>query len=249
MSFWRALVRSPQVGAALAAAVLVTGCGNNYRPVVAPINSNGPPAQPESYAIVVSSTGPSTPGVGAIVDYSGDSILAEAPLGVGAGPISMTIDESGFIGTRSIATARSPISLSPHCPASTEKPDLNHIAFDGASREYVCSFYGDLDWRSKRQCRRYFQGQPGNVPTLGSCGQRHIPAPTPVFIAGSPSSTGQRNYVISEGFTDKPAWPAITRPPRRRPMESSHPSRLPLFPPTFRSCSILRTRPTPLPAP
>ena len=38
----RARVRLVQAGAVLMAAALATGCGNNYRPVVTPINPNGP---------------------------------------------------------------------------------------------------------------------------------------------------------------------------------------------------------------
>ena len=52
-----------QAVAALAVAAVVAGCGDNYRPVVTPVNSSGPPAQPSSYAIFVSSTGITTPGV------------------------------------------------------------------------------------------------------------------------------------------------------------------------------------------
>lgn len=44
-------------GAALVAAVLIAGCGNNYRPVVTPVNGSGPAAQVTSYAVVVSDTG------------------------------------------------------------------------------------------------------------------------------------------------------------------------------------------------
>src|SRR5271157_5062353 len=82
-----------QTGAALAVSALVAGCGDNYRPVVTPITSSGPPAQPASYAVVVSSTGTSTPGVATIIDYSGDTVQAIAP--IGPGPIAFTIDEVG----------------------------------------------------------------------------------------------------------------------------------------------------------
>ncbi len=85
-----------QAGAALAVAALLGGCGDNYRPVVTPIGTNGPPAQASSYTLVVSSTGSTTPGVVTIIDYSGDSILNETP--IGPGPKVFTIDASGSTG-------------------------------------------------------------------------------------------------------------------------------------------------------
>lgn len=85
-----------QAGAALAVAALIGGCGNNYRPVVTPIGTSGPPAQATSYAIVVSTTGTSTPGVVTIIDYSGDAIMNETP--IGPGPKVFTIDAVGADG-------------------------------------------------------------------------------------------------------------------------------------------------------
>jgi len=90
-----------QAGVALTASALIAGCGNNYRPVVTPITPSGPAAQVTSYVVVVSTTGTSTPGVATIIDYSGDTVMAEAPIGVG--PYAFTIDELGA--TPSTATA------------------------------------------------------------------------------------------------------------------------------------------------
>ena len=53
MNFGQALTRLVQAGAILAAAVLVAGCGANYRPVVTPTNGSGPAAEPESFVVVV----------------------------------------------------------------------------------------------------------------------------------------------------------------------------------------------------
>ena len=80
-----------QAGGALAIAGLIAGCGDNYRPTVLPVGSNGPAAQPTSYAVVVSSTGSATSdGVVTIIDYSGDTIMTEAT--IGPGPTAFTID-------------------------------------------------------------------------------------------------------------------------------------------------------------
>ena len=110
-----------QAGAALALAALIGGCGDNYRPVVTPIGTNGPPAQVQSYAIVVSTTGTSTPGVVTIIDYSGDSIMTEAAIGPGPRPSSLWIQPAPQV-TRSIATERCPIlPLAPICRPRTSR--------------------------------------------------------------------------------------------------------------------------------
>jgi hypothetical protein len=96
MNAGQARARLVQAGSVLAAAALIGGCGSTYRSVVTPVGSSGPPSQPTSYAVVVSAPSPSTPGVATIIDYSGDSILAFAPIGVG--PATFTIDEIGSNG-------------------------------------------------------------------------------------------------------------------------------------------------------
>ena len=79
-------------------AALVTvlaGCGNTYRPVVTAINPVGPAGQPQKYAVAISNpnlTTPSScpatipsgsaPGLISIVDFSGDSLLVNANVGV-----------------------------------------------------------------------------------------------------------------------------------------------------------------------
>jgi DNA-binding beta-propeller fold protein YncE len=96
MNFSQARVRLVQAGAVFAAAALVAGCGNNYRPVVTPTNPSGPAAQPESLAVVVTAPSPTTPGITTVIDYAGDSILAQAV--IGPGPTAFTLDESGYNG-------------------------------------------------------------------------------------------------------------------------------------------------------
>jgi YVTN family beta-propeller protein len=64
-----------------AASVLISGCGETYRPVISAINPVGPAAQPQKYAVVISSPSSTSNGLLTIVDYSGDSILINAILG------------------------------------------------------------------------------------------------------------------------------------------------------------------------
>src|SRR5690349_14032977 len=60
----------------LAAAVVTTsivvlaGCGNTYRPVLAAIGVIGPAGQPTKYAVAVSSPGPNSNGLMTMVDFS-----------------------------------------------------------------------------------------------------------------------------------------------------------------------------------
>jgi DNA-binding beta-propeller fold protein YncE len=96
MNFSQARVWLVQAGAVFAAAALVAGCGNNYRPVVTPVNPSGPPAQPQSLAVVVTAPSPTTPGIATVIDYAGDSILAEA--NIGPGPAAFTLDSTGSNG-------------------------------------------------------------------------------------------------------------------------------------------------------
>ncbi len=98
-------------GAALAtlAGVLAIGCGNQYRPVITPINPTGPGASPSAYITVVSqpgfaplasgTAGPcsgtqyATPAIYTLLDFAGDSVMAQANGGLG--PITFSLDTSG----------------------------------------------------------------------------------------------------------------------------------------------------------
>ena len=127
MNASRARTAFAQIGvtiAAVAVSALIGGCGDNYRPVVTPVSTNGPAAQPTSYAVVVSTTGASTDGVVTIIDYSGDSVMTEAT--IGPGPTAFTLDELGATGYTmnsdgtlsnfSISTCCRPrMFTSPHC--------------------------------------------------------------------------------------------------------------------------------------
>ena len=78
--------------------LLLAGCANNLRPTVTPILGTGPAAQPISYAFVISTpaaTSSSTlpTGIGTVVDYSGDTVMATA--GIGPYPVTYTLNSAG----------------------------------------------------------------------------------------------------------------------------------------------------------
>ncbi len=151
MKSCQARVLFAQAGAALAVAALLGGCGDNYRPVVTPIGTNGPPAQVSSYALVISSTGSTTPGVVTIIDYSGDSILNETP--IGPGPKVFTIDASGSTGY----TVNSDGTLSNFCNQLKLAGQAGlgiHAATHGAAGEPVGAFIRTLGDGPERRCSR-----------------------------------------------------------------------------------------------
>src|SRR3974390_2231407 len=88
--------RVASVGIVFVAALVSAGFGSFYRPVITPTNPTGPAPQPISYAVVVSSPGPNSPGVATVIDYSGDSILAQAP--IGPNPSAFALDSNGATG-------------------------------------------------------------------------------------------------------------------------------------------------------
>jgi DNA-binding beta-propeller fold protein YncE len=92
---------------AMVAGVGLVGCGNTYRPVVATIGVVGPAGQPQKYAVVISTpTPPGAPCPGAgqptsnglmtMVDFSGDTVLVTAQLGVN--PYYLYLNSVGTVG-------------------------------------------------------------------------------------------------------------------------------------------------------
>jgi hypothetical protein len=61
--------------AGMGAAFLLSGCGNQYRPVVSAINPVGPAGQATKYAVAISSPTPTTAGLVTFVDFSGDTVI------------------------------------------------------------------------------------------------------------------------------------------------------------------------------
>ncbi len=92
-------------------AFAIAGCGNQYRPVITPIQPTGPSSQPPASIIIVSqpgfepfatgavTTNPcqgvtySTPSVFTLVDFAGDSIMNEAD--GGNGPLTYSLESGG----------------------------------------------------------------------------------------------------------------------------------------------------------
>jgi DNA-binding beta-propeller fold protein YncE len=118
----QARLRLVQAGSVLAVAAFFAGCGNSYRPVITPINPTGPASQPISFAVVVSSPGANVPGIATVLDYSGDSILTQAP--IGPNPFAFTLDSNGANGY----TANSDHTLT-NFQVSNTQPQEKNISF------------------------------------------------------------------------------------------------------------------------
>jgi YVTN family beta-propeller protein len=176
-------------GLALVIAVMVAGCGAGYRPVVTPINPSGPAPQPASLAAVVSSPSPTSPGIATIINYSGDTVMATAPIGVG--PITFTLDETGSTGY----TVNSDGTIT-NFPASNNLQQKNVTfstlpstaipvnLFSPSSGLWMADLFGNVI--------DVLTGAPEAFKLA-------IPvAPTPIGVVG-PGVVGQRNYAITQG--------------------------------------------------
>jgi DNA-binding beta-propeller fold protein YncE len=189
MNFGQARVRLVLTGTVFSAAALVAGCGNNYRPVVTPVTPSGPAAQVKSYVAVVSAPSSTAAGIATIIDYSGDSVMAKSPIGLG--PTAFTVDASGT----SAFTLNSNHTLTDFpfdallqeknvvygtLPGSAETVNV----FSPSGGLWIADLNGDLI--------DYFTPTP---PTF----IRSLPvAPTPVMVMGAGSS-GTRFFAISQG--------------------------------------------------
>jgi len=175
-------------GALALAAVCIAGCGSNYRPTTFPITPTGPSPQPAAYAFVISAPTPSTAnGIGTVIDYSGDTVMASAP--IGPGPSMFAFSSNGG----EAWTVNSDSTLS-NIPVSTQLQEkfvyfttLNTdpvvALFSGAFGEYA------LDVQSNQI--DVLTGSPA------AAFNRVVPVdPTPVTMVGI--GTTQRYYAITQ---------------------------------------------------
>jgi DNA-binding beta-propeller fold protein YncE len=144
---------------------------------------------------VVSAPSPTTPGIATIIDYSGDSVLAYAP--IGPGPSAFTIDQVGANGY----TINSDGTLS-NFPISTQLQEKNvsySTLANGAEPVNLFSPSAEL-WAADLNGNLVdlFQNIPESFKLAIP-----IPAPvsTPITVVG-PSVIGQRNYTISQNIAN-----------------------------------------------
>jgi YVTN family beta-propeller protein len=165
------------------------GCGNTYRPVVSAINPVGPAAQPQKFAVAISSTGTTTPGLATFVDFSGDTTLITVQIGVNpyylilnsGGNTGYTLNSDHTLTSFDISTQL----LQSQILQTTLLPGANpNSIFPEGANTYVT----DPGLHAVSQ----FTGQPPNL-------QQELgidPAFTPVYVAGIASAP--RVFAISQ---------------------------------------------------
>jgi YVTN family beta-propeller protein len=195
MNFAQARVRLVHGGAALVTATLIAGCGSTYRPVVTPITPSGPSAQPSSYAVVVSAPSPTSPGVATVIDYSGDSVLALAPIGVGPETFSIdalgangyTVNSDGTLSNFPISSSLQAKQVQYTTLPSTAVP-VN--LFSPSSGLFAADLTGNVV--------DYFSGFPQSFKLAIPVDQPPAGEPTPVMVVGAPTNS-QRVFTLSQG--------------------------------------------------
>jgi YVTN family beta-propeller protein len=94
-------------------AVMLAGCGETYRPVVTPVIVTGPAPQPQSYAVVTTTAGTTSPGLANVFDAPGDTLLTQALLG--NGPLALALSSTGTSAT----TANTDGTVNTYTPSTT----------------------------------------------------------------------------------------------------------------------------------
>ncbi len=187
----QARVRLVQAGAAFAVTAFFAGCGNSYRPVITPINPTGPAAQPTSYAVVVSSPSANAAGVATVIDYSGDSILAQAP--IGPNPFAFTLDSNGANGY----TANSDHTLT-NFQVSASQPQEKNIYY--STLPTTAQTVGLFSPTAGLWASDLYQNEINVLAINGTAEAFKLAIPvatTPVAVVGL-GSLGQNIYSISQ---------------------------------------------------
>ncbi|MGC9159249.1 MAG: YncE family protein [Terracidiphilus sp.] len=194
MNFGRARGRFVRLGATLAAAILVAGCGNIYRPVVTPSSPSGPAAQPESLVAVVSDPSPTSDGIATILDYSGDSVMATQPIGLN--PLAFTVDANGGNGYTinsdgtltnfPVSTTLQELQITYSTPPPSAKL-VNLFSPVPASGMWGADLNGDVADAFSGSPKTYVM----SVPV----------APSPVTVVGAPSGA-TRDFAISQNISN-----------------------------------------------
>ncbi|HVC47750.1 MAG TPA: hypothetical protein VND90_10925 [Terracidiphilus sp.] len=197
----QALVRLAEAGAAFAAAAMIAGCGSTYRPVVTPLNPSGPAAQPGALAVVVSSPSPTSPGVATVIDYAGDTVMAQA--NIGPGPLAFGVDETGGSGY----TINSDGTLTGFDASTSLRTDPTHVRYSTlpTTAQPTNLFAPTVGLWTPDQDGNAIDVLTGSPQTF----KLAIPvAPTPVTVAGT-VGLGQRDYAISLNNSSTPLGSAM----------------------------------------
>jgi DNA-binding beta-propeller fold protein YncE len=213
-------------GVALLVLAATTGCGSQYRPVINPVPPTGPPSQPSAYAVVFSQPGLvqatdaatlppclrdgdgnviayPNPGIVTILNFSGDSIIAQAT--VGNGPLTFGLDSGGA--TASSLNCDGTISAVPISASLKSDAVGTSTLLQGATPINTLVVSGSQ--YVIEQGRQAVAAMSGTPPALK---QEVDVAPSVINATGT--SASQRIYAISQGNTGTPGfqWGACGNP-------------------------------------
>lgn len=196
-------------GALVAGLLALAGCGNNYRPVISAISPVGPATLATKYAVAISNPGPGLPGLATFVDFSGDSVLITANIGVnpqylilgGSGSEGYSINGDGtlssFAITPTLLTSEVAQTTLPPSPYLQSACPLTSVASGTPTNCLPTSVFPQGTFT--------YLTQPGQTSQVGEFSgtppalQQEISniGANPVFIAGAPAAP--RIYSISTG--------------------------------------------------
>ncbi len=189
---WMGRLAAAAVTAGVAA---LAGCGNTYRPVLASIGVVGPAGQPTKYVVAVSSPSPTAKGLMTMADFSGDTVLVTAQVGVN--PYYLALDSTGTFGytlnsDKTVTSFQlSSQLISSQVTQSTLPSGTNPASlFSTGSSTYV----SDQGVNATDQ-------MTGNPPAL----QQQLPVPvgfTPVYLVGGRNSA--RLYSLAQSTGSAP---------------------------------------------
>ncbi len=188
-------VRSVSTLALAAIALSLTGCGNTYRPVVSAISPVGPAAQPQKYAVAISSPSSTARGLVTIIDFSGDTVLITANLGVdpyylavnSGGNTGYTLNHDGTLTSFDISNQLQTKDVL----QSTLLPGANPLTiYPDSTSTYITETYSGKNPPTPAVAQ--LQGSPAALK------QEFPIAPgfTPVYIAGVTGSA--RAYILNQ---------------------------------------------------
>jgi DNA-binding beta-propeller fold protein YncE len=205
---WRAAGALALLGAAC-------GCGNQYRPVVTPVQPTGPASSPLAYAVVLSQPGgvmvppagtptcPTEQGVATVLDFAGDTVTAQAFIDSGAytfgmdptGSTAVTENCDGTLNTVPISSTLQTKNVQSSTLLGGAQP-INTLV-SSASTLYVID--------KGRDVIEYLTGSPPGL-------KYELPiSSSPINATGI--SNGQRVYAITQGNqTQTQTWGACDDP-------------------------------------
>ena len=222
------------MGGLLGLALLgAAGCGNQYRPVVTPLQPTGPSALPSGYITAISQpdfqplpagttvlpcqgSPYATPSVITLVNFSGDSIVAQA--NGGNGPLTFSLEAGGANvyapncdGTLTTVASTTTSLQTKNVQNSTLLPGsqpTNTLLANGNLYVTEAGLHGPSCLVTN--CVAQLTGTSVGVQSL----KQEIPvAPSLINVTGY--STGQRIYAISQGNSSggtQPAWGDCANP-------------------------------------